>query len=131
MNNLNLNRKFNFIFQYIGSCNFNYKVLNKADPSYAVKLLNSLIFNQKHKSSHALSCRLEWRLLHETLFLELFSLYRINSYEALIASKISYDITDALAASLGANIYFGKNETMFGTIEEIMSAVYMQVKFSF
>ena len=122
---------FNIIFQYIGSYVVDYNELDETDPEYSIALFNRMIFNQLNQMSHAISCRLAWRLLQETFFVELFSYYSILTTEVLISPKISYDITDALTFTFGSNLYFGKDDTLFGTIDESLSSVYTQVKLSF
>ncbi len=67
--------------------------------------------------------------LRETLALELFSYVGINNEDALIKPKISYDLTDGLKLTTGANFFVG-DKGKFGQYDDNDMA-YTKIKYSF
>jgi len=66
---------------------------------------------------------------NETLELSLFSYYGINDNDALLRSKLSYDLYDGFEIQLGANIFVGE-EGNFGQYND-NDMVYMKVRYDF
>lgn len=130
---------FSMLLQYIGRYVLDYTALEEPgesnDPSryliYELALKNRLISSQQYEISHSLFCRLGWRLLHETLILELVGMANITSEEFLIRPKIVYDITDAFTFTLGGELYIGPHDTLFGIIDSYMSSVFTELRISF
>lgn len=69
-------------------------------------------------------------MMRETLHLELFSYLGINDKDALIRPKITYDFDDSFSIQVGANIFVGEREGMFGQYKD-NSMVYTKLKFNF
>lgn len=72
------------------------------------------------------------KFIRDTLLLELFTYMELNdidSLNALVRPKISYDISDGLNILVGANVFLG-DEGTFGQYSE-NSMVYSKVKYSF
>ncbi len=69
-------------------------------------------------------------MLHETLHLELFSYIGISKSDALIRPKITYDFDDGFSILLGANIFTGDKEGMFGRYGD-NTMIYTKIKYSF
>ncbi len=67
--------------------------------------------------------------LGETLHIELFSYLGLTDGDALLRPKISYDLSDGLEATVGSDIFLGK-EGMFGGFDS-NDLVYAKVKYSF
>jgi len=67
--------------------------------------------------------------INETLELSLFSYYGINDNDALLRSKLSYDLYDGFEIQLGANIFVGE-EGNFGQYND-NDMVYMKVRYDF
>lgn len=67
--------------------------------------------------------------LRETLRMELFSYIGLNSEDALIRPKITYDLTDGFELVAGANIFVG-SEGKFGQYDD-NDMSYFKVKYSF
>ena len=131
-----LGKNFSLIFQYIGRYVFDFEELempqNPAEiPSYEIALKNRLISFQQYKVSHSLSCRAAWELMNELLSIEVFGLVNFTSNETLFRPKMTYDIADALTFSLGAELYSGPDDTLFGLVDSTLSAVFMELKASF
>ena len=102
-----------------------------ADPEGAardeVERKTRMISGQTERYSHAVTARLAWKLLQETLELELLGSYNFTTGEWLVRPKISYSITDGLDAVAGAEIYGGPDDTLYGTIDETMSAGFVEL----
>jgi hypothetical protein len=96
-----------------------------------VELKNRMIQGQQDRVSHAGFIRAEWKLLQETLSLELVNLYNFTTHEAFFRPKVTYDIADALSLAVGGDIYQGPNNTLFGTIDKTVNAGFVEVKVSF
>jgi hypothetical protein len=92
---------------------------------------NQMIQSQTERWQHSAFLRAEWRLLHETLSLEVSGLYNFSTSDWMARPRLSYDITDALEVMIGGEIFGGPDDTLFGMIEEIQSAGYAQVMASF
>ncbi len=67
--------------------------------------------------------------LNETLHIELFSYIGLTHGDALVRSKISYDMADGLEVLFGADLFSGK-DGMFGVYHE-NDLVYAKIKYSF
>jgi hypothetical protein len=92
---------------------------------------NQLIFSQTEKQQHLVSARIEWKTLHDTLSVSALGLVNVSTEEWLVFPKIAYQISDALSASVGAEILRGPDDTLFGFIDEQLSAGYAELKASF
>ncbi len=68
--------------------------------------------------------------LRETLILELFAYYGINTEDALIKPKMTYDFTDELKLSLGAYIFVGDKDGIFGQYKN-NNMLYIKAKLNF
>ena len=124
------------IFQYIGRYVFNFEELftiatPEVVPVMMLEEKNRMIAQQQHELSHSFSCRAGWQLLHETLELEVVGLYNLTTEEYLLKPKMNYDIADALTFTLGVIVYGGPENTLFGTIDEYLSAVFTEFRLSF
>lgn len=124
------------ILQYIGRYVFNFEELFYiAIPDVMpIKILeekNRMIARQQHELSHSFSCRAGWQLLHETMELEMVGMVNITTKEYFLKPKMDYDIADALTFTLGGIFYIGPEETLFGTIDEFLSAVFTELRISF
>ncbi len=92
---------------------------------------NQMIQSQTERWQHSAFLRLQWKLLHETLSLEVSGMYNVSTDDWMARPKLAYDITDALQVVAGGEIYGGPDDTLFGMIEEIQSAGYAQLMASF
>jgi hypothetical protein len=124
------------VVQYIGRYVFDFEelsdiVLSDILPVKILQEKNRMISQQQHELSHSFSCRAGWQLLHETLELELVGLYNITTEEYFLKPRMVYDIADALTLTLGAILYGGPDDTLFGTIDKHLSAVFTELRLSF
>ena len=128
--------EFSLIAQYIGRKVLEFTELEPPQSimelmNHEIASKNRMIASQQHEISHAISVRPAWTLLHETLHIEFMGFYNFTTEEYLFRPKLSYDITDALMGTLGGEIYAGPNETLFGTIDETLSSLFIELKVSF
>jgi hypothetical protein len=93
-----------------------------------IKRKTRMTASQTEHISHAATVRIAWQLFHETLTLEMLGYYNLSTKEWLVRPMLSYDIADGLAAIVGGEIYGGPDETLFGTIDEVQSAGFVELK---
>lgn len=96
-----------------------------------LKNKNRLIQGQTEQYQHAVSGRIEWKTLHDSLSLSAFGMVNISTLEWLVYPKIAYSITDAMWVTVGGEIYQGPSDSLFGYIEEILTAGYTELKIAF
>ena len=92
---------------------------------------NQILFTQTARVQHLLSGRIEWLTLHETLSLQATGLYNFTTHEWLAYPKLAYRINDQLSTTVGGEIYAGSEDTLFGLIDESLTAGYAELKCSF
>jgi hypothetical protein len=92
---------------------------------------NQILFSQLHRTQNMASVRLEWLTLHETLSLSALGFANFSTQEWLLFPKIGYNITDNLSATVGAEIYQGPDDTLFGVIKSELSAGYAELRMAF
>ena len=80
---------------------------------------------------HIATLRFEWLALHETLSISSLCLYNFTTQEWLITPRIGWKLTDAMTAFIGAQVFAGPNDTLFGLIDQNLSAGYAELRFSF
>jgi hypothetical protein len=92
---------------------------------------NQILFSQLHRTQSMASLRLEWLTLHETLSLSALGVANFSTQEWLLFPKVGYKITDNLSATVGAEIYQGPDNTLFGVIKSELSAGYAELRMAF
>jgi len=92
---------------------------------------NRIIFNQKYQFQTLASLRVEWKTLQERLSISALGLVNFNTSEWALFPKVSYRITGGLTGSVGAEIYMGPDDTLFGMIEDDLTAGYAELRLSF
>ena len=92
---------------------------------------NRMVRGQLNQWTHMLMTRLAWSLLYETLDLEVMGMYDFMTQEWYARASAGYDLTDALTIIAGGEVWGGPEGTMFGTIDELMSAGFLELKASF
>lgn len=92
---------------------------------------NQILFAQTERVQHAVSARVEWLTLQDTLSLSALGLVNFSTEEWLLYPKLNYKISDSLSTSIGAEIYGGPDRTLFGAIDELLSAGYAELKLAF
>jgi len=92
---------------------------------------NRMLSGQLEKTQHGLIARPSWTLCHETLSLEMLTLYRLTTEEWMLAPRLRYDLADALTLTLGADLYGGPEATLFGSTQDAFSAGFIALKTAF
>lgn len=127
---------FSLIAQYIGKNVLEFKPLEPPQSvtemiDYEIDSKNRMIASQQHRISHAASFRAAWTLLHETLHVAFLGFYNFTTEEVLLRPQLSYDLTDALEGTVGGEIFAGPEGTLFGTIDEALSSLFIELRVSF
>ena len=92
---------------------------------------NQILFSQTAKVQHVATLRFEWLGAHETLSISSLCMFNFTTKEWLVTPRIGYRLTDAMTAYLGAQIFAGPNDTLFGLIDQTLSAGYAELRYSF
>jgi hypothetical protein len=94
-------------------------------------MTNQILFSQTARVQHAGTLRVEWLTSHETLSLSALGFVNFTTGEWLAAPKIGYHVSDAILASVGAEIFVGPENTLFGLIQDVLSAGYAELRYTF
>ncbi len=92
---------------------------------------NQILFSQTARLQHIATMRVEWLTAHDTLSIAALGLMNLTTREWMAAPKVGYKLSDALTAYLGGEIFMGPNGTLFGLIDEILSAGYAELRVIF
>lgn len=124
--NLNLN------VQFVG-----HRVNNYVDPETiadpavrSIAVQNAIIAVQQDRVSYGMSSRVGKKWFNDTLegeFLVFVDFTRLNSY---MRPLVSYAFTDHFKCTIGADIYFGDDQTGFGQLKRNRN-VYTELRYSF
>jgi hypothetical protein len=101
------------------------------DTTAVVKNMNQMLFSQTARVQHLATARLEWLTAHDTLSISALGLYNFTTREWLAAPKIGYHLSDALVAYVGGEIFHGPTGTLFGVIDDLLSAGYAELRYTF
>ena len=83
------------------------------------------------ENRHTFTVRLTQLLLQQNLSLSLFTFYSPSDGDAYLRPIVSYKVSDAWSATLGANIFTGDSQnTFFGQLDD-NSNVYTRVRYSY
>ena len=134
-----LDREFgdlSIIVQYVGRFVKDFKKLQQPNNKmeqlfFELSKKNRMFSQQLYETSHSISFRPAYKLFYETMIIELLGLYNFTTEELYVRPKMSWFIADALKLSAGADIYTGPNDTLFGAVEESLSAVFLELRASF
>ena len=93
--------------------------------------INQILFNQTAELQHVATARVEWTCLHDTLSIAALGFVNFTTHEWLAAPKIGYKLSDQMTAYLGAEIFYGPEGTLFGLIDQTLTAGYAELRASF
>ncbi|HYX33800.1 MAG TPA: DUF1302 family protein [Oligoflexus sp.] len=85
---------------------------------------------QRHSYQDGLSMRVNYKALQETLEWEAVGVWNRQDHDSLFRPKVTYAWNDQLKSSLGAEIYQGRPETFFGSMEEL-SGGFVELRYGF
>jgi hypothetical protein len=109
--------------------NYGDLVRNAVDAQLAKQ--SQILFGQTARVQHIATLRFEWLLAHETLSLSSLCLVNFTTKEWLITPRIGWRISDALTAYVGAQVFHGPTDTLFGLIDADLSAGYVELRFTY
>jgi hypothetical protein len=92
---------------------------------------NQILFSQTARVQHLATMRVEWLTAHDTLSLSALGMVNFTTKEWLAAPKLGYRLSDALTATIGAEILTGPRDTLFGMVDQKMSAGYAELRSTF
>ena len=92
---------------------------------------SQILFGQTARVQHVATLRLEWLVAHETLSLSSLGLVNFTTHEWLITPRIGWKMTDTITAYVGAQVFAGPDDTLFGLIDQTLSAGYAELRASF
>lgn len=92
---------------------------------------SQMLFSQTERVQHLATARVEWTTLHETLSLSAVGMVNFSTKEWLAAPKLGYSLSDSMTAYLGAEILTGPGGTLFGLVDQTLSAGYAELRATF
>jgi hypothetical protein len=92
---------------------------------------NQILFSQTAQIQHLGTIRFEWLGAHDTLSISSLCMYNFTTREWVVTPRIGYHVTDAVMAYLGAQIFHGPTDTLFGLIDAQLSAGYVELRYTF
>lgn len=125
---------FSIIGQYIGKHVIGFeKHLPLLDNALEVMLYNqnNLLFSQTNQWLHSISVRPSASMIHETFELEILSLYNITTEEVYMKPMAEYSLSDNIALSVGAQLYYGPDNSLFDKLEDKVNALFVECKINF
>ncbi|RME29865.1 MAG: hypothetical protein D6806_00820, partial [Deltaproteobacteria bacterium] len=93
----------------------------------ALQRKTRMVASQTERLQHSVTLRLAWKLLYETLDIELLGFLNASTLEWLVRPKVVYDVADGIKVAAGGEVYGGPDDTLFGTIDEIQSAGFFEL----
>jgi len=122
---------FSLIVQYIGRYVIDFKPYVTGLSTDEIHLKNRMIAMQQDEISHGISFRPAFALLHETLTIEALGLVNFTTEEVYIRPKMTYQLADELTFIIGADLYAGPENTLFGSIDRALNSGFIEFKASF
>jgi hypothetical protein len=92
---------------------------------------NQIIFGQTAQVQHLATLRVEWLTLAETLSFSTLALVNFTTHEWLAFPKIGYKVTDRMSTAVGAEIFWGPENTLFNFAKDTLTAGYAELRYSF
>jgi hypothetical protein len=96
-----------------------------------VGAFNRLFNYQLKKSSHSGGVRVETELLYGKILPSVFTMYNFTSKDLLIMTEIRYKPADGLTLVAGAEIFSGKNGSLYDIVDDFMNTIYVALKVDF
>jgi hypothetical protein len=105
------------------------------DPQEYIRLqvaaFNRLYNYQLEKYYHSAGLKVDADLLYGKLTPSFFTMYNITSGDILVIPEVKFKPADALAISVGGEIYHGKNGSLFDIVDGFMNSVYVSLRVDF
>lgn len=123
---------FSVIVQYIGRYVSDFKAEITGNTLVKeLESINRMAASQQDQVSHTVMMRPSLALFHETFTLEFIGLYYISTEEWLLRPSLTYNLADALTLKAGWEGFLGPDGTLFGNIQDALSAGFIELKASF
>jgi hypothetical protein len=127
---------------FLENLNVNFQVFVRWMPDYqnprgylnakaqAVGALNALILGQEKRVSHGITFRVSDQWFNNTLRTELFGVTNMARGDFYLRPLVTYDISDRLRVSVGANVYGGPHEVQYGVLKPDTGA-FAELRYAF
>lgn len=92
---------------------------------------NQMLFSQTEKIQHLATARVEWLTAHDTLSLSALGMYNFSTKEWMAAPKVGYRLSDSMIAYVGGEVLAGPSGTLFGLVDQQLSAGYVELRSTF
>ncbi len=92
---------------------------------------NQILFGQTAQIQHLGTLRFEWLGAHDTLSVSSLCMYNFTTHEWVVTPRIGYHLSDAMMAYVGAQVFHGPANTLFGLIDAELSAGYVELRYTF
>ena len=121
------------IVQYIGKHIIDFDPEDTLQDALTEEIIlwNQMIFSQQEEWNHSVSVRPSIAFWHETLKAELLGLVNFSTEEVFLQPKATYEIADAFDISVGARLFYGPDDTLYGHMEKQSNACFFELKKSF
>jgi hypothetical protein len=96
-----------------------------------VGAFNRLYNNQLKELYHSIGLRVEAEMIYGKLLPSVFSLYNFTSRDLLIIPEIRIKPADGLAIIIGAEIYSGREGSLYDLVDDFMNGVYVSLRVDF
>lgn len=124
----NLNLNLQWVWRLVqGYRNFN-DIVDSLQHTAAV--YNTVTFGQQNRSNHGITMRLSDKWLNDTFAAELLTIANFDPTNFYVRPLVSYEITDHLKASVGADLYWGSAESFYGQLRPNRS-IFAELRYSF
>ena len=98
---------------------------------YQLESKNRMFASQLQAFTNVATIRRGYKLLHDTADANILAMYNFDTEELMLRPKVSYQMTDAMECSLGAELLTGPDGTLYGLIDDIVTAAFVEMKVSF
>ncbi len=92
---------------------------------------NRLYNYQMHRIYHSTGIRIEHELAWGRVIPSLFAMYNLTSRDLLMIPEIKFRPFDGLTVTAGAEIYSGKEGSLYRLINDFMESIYMGIRINF
>lgn len=102
-----------------------------ADPSLrSLAVLDAILGGQQDRFSHGMTARISKTWLNDMLRAELLSVLHFTRRNWYLRPLVSYDASDNVKLSVGANLYSGGDDTFFGRLRKD-SGLFAELRYAF
>jgi hypothetical protein len=92
---------------------------------------NRLYNYQLERYYHSAGLRIEADMAYGKLFPSIFGMYNFTSRDLLLLPEVKFKPYDGLTLVAGAEIYSGRNSSLFDLVDEFMTSIYIGIKADF